>query len=246
MFDLRTSANGPNVRHGGYAGCLTILSSSAPTLAQRRAGRAVSGFSWVALLTAGGSGQKHQTRSEIERHHFQLKKKEHFRNIFVINYIPVYNFLPAHITYHVWSNVVVVVSFCAVQAQAGKTFEQAVTVAQIVPWEDYNYNSGLCPTFWPQRGDVFTAMADLLLHYLFTNCSAKCWCWWSSCVSCDLACQVQVLQLLSHLSYRWWQMGGKRQQVGNNLSCLDWNQVSLKSGTKWISNVECRLFLWGR
>lgn len=159
----------------------------------------------------------------------------------------MYNLLPSYICYPVWSNVVVVVvSFRVVKALTRKTSEQAVTDTQIVPWEDYNYNTGLCQTIRPQWGDVFTAMASLLLHYLFTYCSGKCCCWWSSCLTCDLACQVQVLQLLCHLSYRWWQPGGKRQQIGNNLSHLYWNQVSLKSGTKWNSNVECRLFLWGR
>lgn len=57
MFDLRTSANDPDVRYGGYAVPLTISSSTAPMFAQRSAGRSVSGFSWVSLVTAGGSDQ---------------------------------------------------------------------------------------------------------------------------------------------------------------------------------------------
>lgn len=54
MFDLRSSANDLNVRHGCYAVPLTILSSAESTFLWRSPDHSVSGFSSV---TAVGSDQ---------------------------------------------------------------------------------------------------------------------------------------------------------------------------------------------
>lgn len=168
-------------------------------------------------------------------------------NIFVINYILVYNMFHSYICYHVWSSGFYF--FFVLPKPWPEKHLNRLLQSHRLSHERITITTRLWQTFLPQRGDIFTAMLYLLLHYLFMYFSGKCWYWWSLCMTCDLACQIQVSQLLCCLSYRWCQLGGKSQQVGNNLSHLYRNQVSLKERNKVgleNSNVEHRLFLWGR